>query len=260
MGIVRARDDSCNNAANEGPVVGRPVRHAIFRLVRGMDLRLHPCSVAPAEGHEKCRPNRPTPAGSSCNNALNGRLGPPDVVTGKMNWLSPHGLQVPFSPEHGLFVWTPLLLVAAGGLLWMAWPARAGSADGVDTRRIGLILCLMVITQIYVTGSIDSWTLAGAFGQRRFVGLTVVWVVGLAAALQAVRGFALRRALLTVCALSVWWNLGLMAQFGAGTMNRQRLELGKNVYNTFVVFPRQLPQLAYRYVFDRESFYAAPRR
>ena len=40
-------------AANEGPVVGRPVRHAIFRLVRGMDLRLHPCSVAPAEGPEK---------------------------------------------------------------------------------------------------------------------------------------------------------------------------------------------------------------
>ncbi len=48
-------------AANEGPVVGRPVRHAIFRLVRGMDLQLHPCSVAPEEGHEKCRPNRPTP-------------------------------------------------------------------------------------------------------------------------------------------------------------------------------------------------------
>ena len=73
-------------AANEGPVVGRPVRHAIFRLVRGMDLRLHPCSVAPAEGHEKCRPNRLTPAGSSCNNAAHdggdggvALLGPVDV-------------------------------------------------------------------------------------------------------------------------------------------------------------------------------------
>ena len=60
-------------AANEGPVVGRPVRHAIFRLVCGMDLRLHPCRVAPAEGHEKCRPNRPTPSGSSCNNACAGK-------------------------------------------------------------------------------------------------------------------------------------------------------------------------------------------
>ena len=35
-----------------------------------MDLRLHPCSVAPAEGPEKCGPTRPTPAGSSCSNAL----------------------------------------------------------------------------------------------------------------------------------------------------------------------------------------------
>ena len=34
-----------------------------------MDLRLHPCSVAPAEGPEKCGPNRPTRCGSSCNNA-----------------------------------------------------------------------------------------------------------------------------------------------------------------------------------------------
>ena len=36
-------------AANEGLIVGRPIRNAILRLVRGMDLRLHPCSVAPAE-------------------------------------------------------------------------------------------------------------------------------------------------------------------------------------------------------------------
>ena len=43
-------------ASNEGLVIGRPVRNAVLRLVRGMDLRLHPCSVAPAEGHEKCAP------------------------------------------------------------------------------------------------------------------------------------------------------------------------------------------------------------
>ena len=185
---------------------------------------------------------------------LNGRLGPPDVITGKLNWLAPHALQVLFSPEHGLFVWTPLLLVAAGGLLWMAWPARAGS---VDTRRIGLILCLMVMTQIYVTGSVDSWTSGGAFGQRRFVGLTIVWAVGLAAAFQAVRGVGIRRALWAVCTLSVWWNLGLMAQFGANLMDRQRLQLSRNAYNTFVVVPREAPRLAYRYLFDRSSFYRA---
>ena len=43
-------------ASNEGLIVGRPVRNAVLRLIRGMDLRLHPCRVAPAKGHEKCGP------------------------------------------------------------------------------------------------------------------------------------------------------------------------------------------------------------
>jgi hypothetical protein len=38
-------------------------------------------------------------------------------------------------------------------------------------------------------------------------------------------------------------------------MDRQRLEPARNAYNTFVTIPRVLPELAYRYVFDRESFY-----
>ena len=57
-------------ASNEGLVVGRPVRHPILRLIPGMNLRLHPRSVAPAEGPEKCGPRRLTRSGYSCNNAL----------------------------------------------------------------------------------------------------------------------------------------------------------------------------------------------
>ena len=38
-----------------------------------MDLRLHPCSVAPAEGHEKCEPRRLTRRWSSCTNACAGK-------------------------------------------------------------------------------------------------------------------------------------------------------------------------------------------
>ena len=53
-------------AANEGLVVGRPVRNAVLRLIRGMDLRLHPYSVAPAEGHEKCAPPQGLHATTPC--------------------------------------------------------------------------------------------------------------------------------------------------------------------------------------------------
>jgi len=38
-------------------------------------------------------------------------------------------------------------------------------------------------------------------------------------------------------------------------MDRQRLELARNTYTAFVVIPRVAPSLAYRYLFDRASFY-----
>ena len=56
-------------ASNESLIIGRPVCNAVLRLVRGMDLRLHPRSVASVECPEKFGPSRPTRAGSSCNNA-----------------------------------------------------------------------------------------------------------------------------------------------------------------------------------------------
>ena len=55
-------------AANDGPVVGRPIRNAVLRLIRGMNLRLHPCSVAPAETR-RAGQTAPPAEGLSCNNA-----------------------------------------------------------------------------------------------------------------------------------------------------------------------------------------------
>jgi hypothetical protein len=67
-----------------------------------------------------------------------------------------------------------------------------------------------------------------------------------------------RIALAATLALAVWWNLGLMAQFGGGLMDRQRLTLGQNAYHTFVTVPMRLPELAWRYLFARSSFYQPP--
>ena len=52
-------------AANEGLVIGRPVRNAVLRLLRGMDLRLHSCMCGSYQKGTRSAP----PAGSSCNNA-----------------------------------------------------------------------------------------------------------------------------------------------------------------------------------------------
>jgi hypothetical protein len=202
---------------------------------------------------------------------LNGYPFPSRLVVRKMNWLSPHAAGVLASPEHGLLFWTPLVLLAliglaaglAGALGWAARPTLAPRRSGSSPALIAGLLLVVVATQVYVAGAVESWTVAGAFGQRRFVGMSPVFLIGLAALWPA----ADRRpgdpraglvALAALCAIAAWWNLGLMAQFGGGLMDRQRLTLAQNAYHTFVTVPMRLPELAWRYLFARHSFYQPP--
>ena len=187
-------------------------------------------------------------------NGLNGYPGPAQHVARKMYWYAPHGLQVLFSPQHGFFFWTPLAVLAIVGLIVIAL-GRAKLVS-TDMRRIALCALIMIASQVYVAGSVASWTVAGAFGQRRFVCLTPVLVIGLAGLWHARRGRSAYDMVLTAALVAcVWWNIALMAQFATGMMDRQRLEPGRNAYNAFVRLPLETPSLVYRYLTNRESFY-----
>ena len=183
--------------------------------------------------------------------ALNGRVGPSQMVSRKMYWWAPHALQVILSPEHGLFFWTPLALLALAGLVVVF--RQSG-----DRQRLALAFLAMFALQVYVSGSVASWSAAGAFGHRRFVGTTVVLLTGLAALARAASSRPARLGLAAAVVLCAWWNLSLMIQFGTGLMNRQQLELCRNARMAFIEVPLRVPELAWRYVFDRASFYAPP--
>ena len=143
-------------------------------------------------------------------NALNGSPGPSPLVARKMFWYAPHALQVLADTEHGFFFWTPLAVLSIAGLILMtAAPREALSGDaggtapgrrGVrttgtsDLRRIGACLLLMIALQVYISGAVESWTVAGAFGQRRFVAMTIFLVIGLAALREWIRGAVARAA------------------------------------------------------------------
>jgi hypothetical protein len=188
--------------------------------------------------------------------ALNGSPTPSPLVTRKMSWHAPHALQVLGSPEHGFFVWTPLAVLCLAGLVVLVLGRGLPSEpDAADRRRIGACALLMVALQVYVSGAVESWTVAGAFGQRRFIALTILLVIGLAALRAAFRARASRVALATVIALCVWWNLALMAEFGTSMMDRQRLEPRRNAYDAFVTLPRMAPEILRRYFTERASFY-----
>lgn len=190
--------------------------------------------------------------------SLFGRPAPSSTVQGKMMWASPHVGLVLLSPSNGWLFWTPLALPALMGLGWLAIrrsPPVSREAPPSDRRQIAMICLVMVMTQIYLGGALDTWAGAGSFGQRRLVGLTVFLVMGLTAVFVAVRHHWTRHATGCLVLLAIWWNLGLMAQFGTGLMNRQRLNPAHNAYHNFVTIPRRLPELLSRYLFDRSSFY-----
>lgn len=174
---------------------------------------------------------------------LNGHFGPHASVANKMKWYAPHSLQVLFSPEHGFFVWTPLAVLAIAGVI-----------SGFRRGHVWVCLFVMLVLQVYISGSVDSWTVAGGFGQRRFVALTTVLVIGLSALTAQTR---LRKTGLAAIVLCAYWNIALTAEFATELMDRQKLDPVKNAYAAFVTLPRIAPELAYRYLFDRQSFYRA---
>jgi hypothetical protein len=192
--------------------------------------------------------------------ALNGHFGPTTLSTRKMTWTSPHAAGVLFSPEHGLFAWSPLLLLAFAGLVWLAVrKPDAEHPEHPDLAWIAQLALVMFAFQVYVSGSVESWTVAGAFGQRRFVAATPLFALGLAALLvRTSRRRLARGALLVAIGLGIWWNLGLMVQFGSHRMDRQRLTLSSNARTTFLELPVEAPSLLWRYLTARESFYRQP--
>src|SRR5687768_8185906 len=193
--------------------------------------------------------------------AVNGYFGPDESVGNKMSWSSPHALDVLFDLEHGWLWWTPLALLSLVGLAAVAsGHIRSRLGEGrADGQWVAICMVVAAVLQIYINGAVESWTVAGSFGQRRFVELTPLLALGLAA-LTSVSSAGTRRLVWAVTALCIWWNLGLLLQFGTHRMDRQKLTLKDNARQTFVELPIEAPSLAWRYLTDRSSFYRQPRQ
>jgi hypothetical protein len=177
--------------------------------------------------------------------AVNGSYGPSRLVARKMSYAGPHALSVLFDPGHGLFVWAPLLLLATAGLVLAV--ARARRADPVPAAlAAGLLL------QVWINGSVESWTQAGAFGARRFVAAIPLFAWGLATLIAGALPRRGRRAAAAALLVFAWWNVSLMVQFGLRLMDRQRLQWPRVAVNQVVEVPRHLGRAAWLFFTDRE--------
>jgi hypothetical protein len=128
---------------------------------------------------------------------------------GFLNWSRPDALTVLFSPHHGLYSWTPMVFLATIPGLYFLVRKRRG---------LGMYFISAFIFQIYINSIVFDVGAGGSFGARRFVGLTIIYVLGLAAFISRVprwlSGFLIGAAAI--------WTFPLWLAFKSGILDSGR--------------------------------------
>jgi hypothetical protein len=168
---------------------------------------------------------------------LNGRPLPSSTVGSKLIWTSPNFFNTLFDPGRGAFLWAPVLALGLLGLIWL----------GRKDAWLAALLFTGFLAQTYINGAFGTtWHLRSAFGFRRLIECTPIFVLGLAALIGWLRPRVGPWPLLAVAGLLVYWNFGLIAQWTIlRTAIRQDLIWGDMLYWQFVEVPRRVVALAW---------------
>lgn len=183
---------------------------------------------------------------------LNGRVGPSPTVGGKFEFwtlgpvrllLSPHFFDTLLDPGRGAFLWAPVLALGLLGLVWL----------GRRDAWLAALLLLAFLAQTYINGAFGTtWHLRRAFGFRRLIECTPIFVLGLAALLEWLRPRVGWWPLLAIAALLVYWNVGLIAQWTLiRPALRDELIWGDMLRYQFVEVPGQVFGKLRALLFDR---------
>ena len=171
------------------------------------------------------------------------------IPLGHWLWSSPVFLSVLFSSNHGLLAWTPILFFSIIGLfIFWRWPRRPGAPF------LAAFLAFYLFISCY-----PDWAGISSYGNRFFVSLTPLFILGLAVFLErAAQLFRSQRAALSAAiallAAATLWNAGLMFQWGSHLIPaRGPVSFSEVVHNQFFVVPRLLSADLQRYLFKRKA-------
>ena len=163
-------------------------------------------------------------------------------------WDSPALLKVCFSSEHGLFSWTPIVFLAVIGLFLF--------------RRYDRVLALYSIcvfaVYLYVIGCYQDWHGLSSFGNRFFVSLTVLFILGLGAFFDWIaHSWKEQRARVLApiaTAILILWNLGLVFQWGIHLIPaRGPISWRDAAYNQVAVVPVRVTHSLANYLTQRRE-------
>jgi len=151
-------------------------------------------------------------------------------------WESPKFWSILFSSSRGLFVCTPVLTLAVAGLFFLRRKQPA-----LGNRLLACTAAFYALISVY-----PWWDGVASFGNRFFISLTPVFVVGLAVTFEKFTNVwrdqrrATRR-VVAVAAVLIVWNLGLVYQWSNGLFpNVGPVYWREVVYNQIRVVPGDL--------------------
>jgi hypothetical protein len=152
------------------------------------------------------------------------------------NWTSPVLLKVLFSSDHGLFSWTPVLILAVVGLPFLI------KRDAL----LGTGSMLTFLAFYYFIASYPDWDGISSFGNRFFVSLTPIFILGLVASLgsfsnwlsKTTRAFVIATPLLV---FFIAWNTGFIFQWGTHMIPaRGEISWSTMIRNQFIEVPKRM--------------------
>jgi hypothetical protein len=163
------------------------------------------------------------------------------------SWTSPVPGSVWFSSDHGLFTWTPILILALVGLVLFL---------RIDCTLAFYFLAVFAVFS-YVLACYVNWDGISSFGNRFFISIGPAFIIGLAVLFDRMfRAWAGgRKAFVSaalIVALFAAWNIGFIIQWGAHLIPvRGEISWRAMIYNQFCVVPAKVWDTADSFLFHR---------
>jgi len=163
----------------------------------------------------------------------------------EFQFLSPVLLSVLFSSRHGLFSWTPVLLLGTIGMLWFYR----------KDKELAILLAIPFVLKLYIVSCWPVWWGSSSFGNRFFISCTPFFAIGFAALLNQVSQKISLKWISAVALLLILWNGLFIFQFGAGLIPRHDpISWRLMISNQFTVVPQKLVNHLSVYFSNRSKY------